>query len=319
LSVGPPRSHALEGLGLGVERTSHRRLNATLDFFGAVLLVSLGIHWGEDTIKRPDSKHPVKRTGDVRKDFNEAQLAWIGSVLICFNEVEFILDTAFAGVLGHLDLGHELTSRINGSEGKIEIISRMFQLLKAENQLVTSVAETLGENGFKGLKKYRDRIAHARIQDAKNAIGRSPAQRGKFEEILLTPIALEGLYKRLDFLRQEMLEILTLAITTEVFNALANEMKLSLTDLYKRAPQSELKIQESLARLQQHRKDRLSLPPLPEFPSESELSAADAQAKKEHQADIMKELGPLPDYLKNNPFPRLADRATEGMDNLSDD
>ncbi len=141
-------------------------------------------------MKRPASDRPIKRTGNVRKDLSENQLAWIGSVALAYNETEALLDLTVTCSLGQLDLGHELTSRINGTDGKIEIIKTAMEKLKAEQSIRDAIALTLGADGFAGLKKYRDRIIHARIRDAKNAIAESPASRGKFEEVLLIPKAL---------------------------------------------------------------------------------------------------------------------------------
>jgi len=272
---------------------------------------------GQDTMKRPAGDRAVKRTGDVHKDLTESQLAWIGSVALAYNETEVLLDLILTSSLGQNNLGHELTSRINGTEGKIEIIKRALENLKVEHQTRDSIALTLGAEGFSGLKKYRDRIIHARIQDAKNAIAHSPASRGKFEEILLTSKALEGVYTRLVLLKAELAFILEIVIAVEV--TLSIRLALHWTnhlsdDPYTRRPETESRIQEALAQLQQCRRDRLLLPPLPEFPSELELNAADDRARLEDQADMLKKLGPMPDYLKNNPRPRLADRADEGID-----
>jgi hypothetical protein len=148
------------------------------------------------------------------------------------------------------------------------------------------------------LKKYRDRVIHARIRDAKNAIAESPASRGKFEEVLLTPRALEGVYNRLVLLRTELMFILTIVIAIQVSVSMRLTLKdtgYSSDDPYMRMPQTESKIQEALAQLQLCRKDRLSLQPLPEFPSESELNAADAQATQEAQADMLEQLRPTSD------------------------
>jgi hypothetical protein len=248
-------------------------------------------------MKRPASDRPVKRTGDVRQDLSESQLAWIGSVALAYNETEIFLDLILTSSLGQNDLGHELTSRINGTEGKIEIIKTAVANLKAEQSIRDSIAQTLGADGFSGLKKYRDRIIHARIRDAKNAIAHSPASRGKFEEVLLTPKALQGVYNRLVLLKVELSSILQMVIGIEVTVSMGlarSHLGISSEDPYTRAPETESRIQEALAQLRLCRRDRLSLQPLPEFPSESELNEADARAKQEDQAETMKGI-PLAD------------------------
>jgi hypothetical protein len=256
------------------------------------------------TMKRAAKDRPVKRTGNVRKDLSENQLAWIGSVALAYNETELILDLILTSALGQNDLGHALTSRINGTEGKIEILKTAIANLKAEQPIRDAIALTLGADGFSGLKKYRDRVIHARIRDAKNAIAQSPASRGKFEEVLLTEKALEGVYNRLVLLRAELSFILQMVIGIEVAASIGlalHHMKLSSDDPYKRAPETESRIQAALAQLQLCRRDRLSLQPLPKFPSESELNEADVRAKQEDRAETMKDipLADLPHRLSN--------------------
>jgi hypothetical protein len=130
------------------------------------------------------------------------------------------------------------------------------------------------------MKKFRDRIIHARIIDAADAIARSPAQRGKFDEILMTEEGLEAIYKRLEYIRQELDEANTIAnwLWLDVFMEPIERMgsisptNRAMTEL--RKAKSESTIADALSRYRQHQKGRLSLPPLPEFPDESELECS---------------------------------------------
>jgi hypothetical protein len=92
----------------------------------------------------------VKRTGNVRRDLSEKQLAWIGSVALEYNETELFLDLILTSSLGQIDLGHELTSRINGTEGKIEIIKRAVEKLRVEQPIRDSLAHTFGQRALLG-------------------------------------------------------------------------------------------------------------------------------------------------------------------------
>ena|ERR1700733_2448918 len=270
-------------------------------------------------MKRPSKNRPLKRTGDIRKDLTPNQLAWIGSVTLAFNEVETLLDLILSVCFSLGDATHEVTSRINGIDGKIELAKIGIAQLKANDEFRHLLAETLGENGFALLKKLRDRIIHARIIDAATAIARSPAQRGKFDEILLTEKSLEAVYERLEFTRLELSEAdrittwLWLNVFIEPIERISAISPVNRAVAELRKSESESGIKGALSRYQQHQKDRLSLPPLPKFPDESELNAADARALQDRQDDMLKRLGPIPDYLKNIPTLNLAQTALKNL------
>ena len=137
-------------------------------------------------MKRPATDRKPKRSGDVRKDLTENQLAWIGSVALSYNEAETIVDLLLDICLSLGNLSHDVIGRINGIEGKVELAKLAVKQLAAPEEALRLLQETLGEGGFLLLKKNRYRIIHARIIDAAAGIAKSPARRGAFEEILLT-------------------------------------------------------------------------------------------------------------------------------------
>ena len=160
--------------------------------------VSLSLYFSSVlSMKRSDTKRPVKRTGDVRKDLTQNQLAWIGSIALAYNETERLVDVIFGISLSLSELSYDVVSRINGTEGRVEIIKLAIRELGCPELMCVAFADTLGNNGFSLLKKFRDRIIHASIVDAAAAIARSPAKRGSFEEVLLTVDALKALYRRM--------------------------------------------------------------------------------------------------------------------------
>jgi hypothetical protein len=233
-------------------------------------------------MKRPSSRfRHSKRSGDIRKDLTPEQLAGIGSVALAYNEAEILIDILLSLSLGLLSyVAHEITSRINGIDGKVALAKIGMNYVSADETTMHLLGETLGDGGFSLYKKYRDAVIHARVLDAPQAIAISPAKRGKNDEVLLTAKALDGLYDRLVLVRLELIEACNIAIRLysehrfkplraiaaatqyrEITNRLAE-----LADLPKR--QYEQEIQEALSRYQEHQKHRLSLPPLPEFPPE---------------------------------------------------
>jgi hypothetical protein len=261
-------------------------------------------------MKRPATDIPSKRTGDVRKDLTQTQLAWIGSVALAYNENELLLDMIVGLGFGAVLNSHELTSRINGVEGKVALAKIGADALKAGPEFKRLLAETLGEGGFSLLKKLRDRIIHARIIDAAAAIARSPAQRGKFDEILLTEESLAGVYHRLDIIRYELMASLKIVgdLWIQASTGDSGEVARSLGNgaiVDRHRLESEARIAEALSQLQQRQRDRLSLPPLPEFPDQSELSAVDAQAAQDRQAEIFEgiPLANLPQRLSAATLP----------------
>lgn len=233
-------------------------------------------------MKRPQTTRSVKRSGDIRGDLTESQLAWIGSVTIAYNEVETLIDVMLSIVVNlSTEISAEITSRINGVDGKIEIVKIGYKLLRASDAVTEALAQSFGNKGFALLKKYRDGVIRARVLDAPHAVGITIAKRGKFDEILLTSDALEGVYNRLVLLRKELIElimILSPLVTYDrllQFTKLSNlsnyvTPKLSQSSLERTRKQIERDIPTYLSQHQSHLKSRLSLPPLPEFPDESE-------------------------------------------------
>jgi hypothetical protein len=234
-------------------------------------------------MKRPSSRfRHSKRSGDIRKDLTPEQLAGIGSVTLAYNEAEILIDILLSLSLGLLSyVAHEITSRINGIDGKIALAKIGMNYVNADETTMRLLGETLGDGGFSLYKKYRDAVIHARVLDAPQAIAISPAKRGKTDEVLLTAKALDGLYDRLVLVRLELIEACNVAIrlyTEHRFKPLraaagvpsqyqeVTDRLAELADLPKR--QYEQEIQEALTRYREHQKRRLSLTPLPEFPPE---------------------------------------------------
>jgi hypothetical protein len=239
-------------------------------------------------MKRSDTKRPVKRTGDVRKDLTQNQLAWIGSIALAYNETERLVDVIFGISLSLSELSYDVVSRINGTEGRVEIIKLAIRELGCPELMCVAFADTLGNNGFSLLKKFRDRIIHASIVDAAAAIARSPAKRGSFEEVLLTVDALKALYRRMQLVRSEMIEIMKITSNYVLAKSPANTNLNLLAGRGVPIAQIESEILRCFAQFHRHQKARLSLPPLPEFPSEPELNAADERALQERQGEVLK-------------------------------
>jgi hypothetical protein len=166
----------------------------------------------------------------------------------------------------------DVVTRINGVDGKIAIVKSGAKELGIPENIRNFMAESFGEGSFKLFKKYRDAVIHARILDPEAGIGELLESKGTHSEVLLTAAALNSLYNHLDMLRLELSELLLVTITTQLLSVLSS-------DDPKRS-QLEAEIQESFVRAQEHRSQRLSLPPIPGFPSESELRELEILARR---------------------------------------
>jgi hypothetical protein len=242
-------------------------------------------------------------TGDIRKDLTEKQLAGIGAVAIAYNETEALLDVILARLLGlPPELSIQVTSRIHGIDGKIELIKIWAKDLNAPCTLNSLLSHTLGnegKTGFSLIKKYRDHVAHARAIDAPTGMAKTPGKRGKTLDVLLTVNWLEAIYLRIVAIQREM--------------EIASEIAFKLHALFGQ-PKSQLEpeIREHLVQYQQHQKHRLSLPPLPEFPSELEILQSHLQWQKDRQAPLMDWYQQLSQPLPR-PHNRWLDAATHSV------
>jgi hypothetical protein len=232
-------------------------------------------------MKRPSTQWPVSRSGHVKADLSTNQLASIGAVAVAFNEAELLLDLMISVCLGFrsTNLAADINSRINGADGKIEIIKSALAELGAPEAMRILLAEVLGKNGFGDLKAYRDAIIHARIIDSDLGIGLSVPKRGKFTEILLTQEALDGVFDRLTLLREELIGLIQSMVPLVLLSEQeqADRVTGGLGGLFAQGnPPShkrkevERRVEASMSLIREHQTRRLSLPPLPEFPERPE-------------------------------------------------
>jgi hypothetical protein len=245
-------------------------------------------------MRRSSTFRPTKRTGHVKKDLSKDQLAGIGAVAIVYNETENLINILLSLSLQiSWPLHREVTSRINGVDGKIEIAKAGLRDLGASEEMQLLVAQTLGDGGFSLLKKYRDLIIHATVLDVPVGIGLSPGKRGKSEEILLTTDALDGVFERLEICRLELLEALKITVQLRSLLKLreADDLLSSLPHLAGASGPQKLAVEQDirafLSQYHEHQKRRLFLPPLPEFPeapSAAQVSAPVPDAPKTTQA-----------------------------------
>jgi hypothetical protein len=204
-----------------------------------------------------------RRAADLRKNLTKEQLEWIGIVAIAWNELEIMIDFAMAAGLGiPAPLWLETSTRINGIDGKLQLI-RLSRVIYPElnQEIFDTLKLTVDEIGQ--CKRYRDGVIHARVFDAPSGIGELIQRRGAAEQVLLTVGALKGLYERLVLLRAEMVPIVLIVKGLSGYRQ-TYPLAYSADDQERRLVEEE--VQAHLSQVQEHQKNRRSLPPLPPFP-----------------------------------------------------
>jgi hypothetical protein len=267
-------------------------ITAALGFLLTVLIVEF-CHCGH-TMKRPHRKDTPDRktkTGDIKKDLSVGQLAQIGAMALAFNEVEKYLELLFFMVTElSAQLQYEVSTRINGIDGKIGIIKIGLAQFGLDQTDIEQFNEVLGKGVFKLYKSFRDAVIHARVTDGSVGMGLLVDRQAQISDVLLSETALSVLYDHLVALKTEL-----------EFGAILLGLAKTTRNLDKSDPNTELiaKGRANLsAQFRARQTVRLALPPIPEFPSEYELDAAANRWHQKQQAAM-----PLMDWLQPWPAP----------------
>lgn len=196
---------------------------------------------------------------------NKDQCASIGAAILYWNEVEQIIDLFLCKCLQIPRFMWErfMTSFGGGIEQKTDLIlMRLAHDIGADHAVYTPMTHLLGR--VKGMKKYRDHLAHTSPTFELN-IG-STKQHRKIKTISLKPDELLSIAENMNVLVEDML------LAEDVFMILYGD---TLSEDFApnwlacgdpNAPQPQQGLQEYLAMVQLLNSKR-SLPPLPGLPS----------------------------------------------------
>jgi hypothetical protein len=205
---------------------------------------------------------PLRTTGirssDPFTNLTLEQLAYIGAIAMLYNDLEDKIDEMCGLCFEGTIQTREITSRINGVEGKLEIVKHAAKQWDFDASELATLGETFGQLGFLELKGLRDAVVHARVFDFTTSVARTRAKKGKVSDVLLHIDALKNLYERMDKMRIE------LWIIDDVLARKERIKKGGLADLHKARLEEEILTLWTQA--QGHRSQRLSLPPAPEWP-----------------------------------------------------
>jgi hypothetical protein len=222
-------------------------------------------------MKRPRStKVPELVSGDIERDLTPGQLAKIGAISFVYNDAVGKVTDLFGAVTnleGQMLL--EVSTRINGLDGLIAVTTFGSKKCGISSEMQKMIEDTLGENGFQRLKKYREAVVHATLVSAPHGIGKTVERRAKVNEVLLSQSALDILYLHLKALCPELKSAWAVLVT-------ARELKRSKSAVLTKVL-SERDLPKEQARYLDCRNQRLALPPIPEFPPESESAEAVSQ------------------------------------------
>jgi hypothetical protein len=214
----------------------------------------------------PQRRHSV-RTSDPFKNLSLEQLSYIGAITLLYNDVEAIVNSMCALAL-RIQIRHEeLTSRINGMDGKLALIKLGAGNWGFDAAEMNHLEDVLGAGGFKLMKTWRDAIIHAQVLDARASVGKGNERQGRVYEVLMSLDALKGFYTRLDVMRVELNSIRAVLARKQTLTLEElKEFEFELDDQDRE--QLEQGIQDDWAQAREHRTQRQSLPPIPEFPEE---------------------------------------------------
>jgi hypothetical protein len=227
-------------------------------------------------MKRRATRWPDYHTSlDMPESLSAEQLERVGRVSFMYNEAERMVDwVLFAGYVSASGMNHrlwtEVTARISGVDGKLELARKAIAYWGIEKPLAGQMEETLA--AFAECKTFRDAVIHARVLDAKAGIGARLQRRAELIEVLLTADALDGLARRLLCLRNEMVAMAYIIQTARVIALDGRGISWQETG----SPAEGLP--DGTAPFHKYRNQRRSLPPLPAFPDppptpeESELN-----------------------------------------------
>lgn len=219
-------------------------------------------------MKRPkpkDNVGPARNIANVREACQPDQLEEIGAIALIWNQVELQIDFILLVIL-KLPPGLWLPTvkRINGMDGKLEIIRRYYD----RNVILTDDASSALKVTFDAVgeyKGYRDAIVHSVLFDVESGIAERIGSRAEISQVIVKIEALKAFYQRMELLLPELKEadlLLRLGDAEDARNLYGGQ------NGEKIRREKDVPIQTQ--RLSELQNLRLELPPLPAFPAGEE-------------------------------------------------
>ena len=199
---------------------------------------------------------------DFLAEVDGERLKLIGAIALAWNWIEGALDATLAMSLElAADMWVEVSSRINGIDGKTALIKRSLTLAnglpKFEEDDLLILRKAI--NAIENNKRFRDGLIHARMIHPEAIISQTSQRKGVADEVLMTAEALNALYNLYAALGEEMDAFVRVIFVRLDLGGRLKERGNKLTEEH---------LRWSLAQLREAQTKREALPPLPEFPDE---------------------------------------------------
>jgi hypothetical protein len=217
--------------------------------------------------------------GKMKQELTIRQLAAIGAIALACNELELAVDTMLLAVIGqpHSALLEVSSGRINNMGDKIATIKEGVAHIGLNQDDQKQIKEAL--DIFIRFTVYRDAINHARIMNLLGRVRLDPKSRGTKSATLFSDDALNSFYDHLIALEKELSSAAMLIKGTSTLKSLAaDDPKKGLYEEGKRVCSLQFR---------GYGTRRQTLPPIPYFPSESELREVKVNWQQAQQAEIM--------------------------------
>jgi hypothetical protein len=217
------------------------------------------------TRKQPADSQPGRRIEDPKEAYTSEQLAEVGAIILLWNQVETFVDwLIYMAVNPPIYLFWDAARRFKGIGAKVELL----RIAADRNKILSDEAKQVIKTTLDGIVEYkrlRDNIAHSTPHDLDKGIVNTFKYGSEMMQTLVTMPALNGLYLRLRLLMDELREV---DVLYRIGHPDKRRRPFRRGDDGRHAPLRPLDVQAQTAQALRRQKDRLSLPPLPEFPDE---------------------------------------------------
>ena len=154
-------------------------------------------------MRRKAKYEPIWHPHRVITDVDPERLRLIGAIALDWNFLEDTVDECLhVSVHWPYELRVEIASRINGLEGKFEILKAavdVYRILEPAEKVL--IKDTIG--AISVLKTFRDAVIHMRLADPKSDIGLTHPKKGGAYEILTSIPALRSLHTHIETVAEE--------------------------------------------------------------------------------------------------------------------
>ena len=216
--------------------------------------------------KQPPSSRPGKRAEDPKKAYTIHQLAEVGAVVLIWNEIDSFVDWLLNSALRPPDSLFWEIGRSMRLEAKLDILRERATRSRIFNDDARSCIR-ISLNAISEYNKYRNCIAHSVPYYPDRGRALTADHKAALFQVLVTKDTLSALYSKLSLLLTELKEIDLLYRLADEHGEERYPIRQRLRDML-----------AHIVKVRETQKARLSLPTLPMFPDEPEVSLIEQPA-----------------------------------------